>query len=228
MEFGAAPGPAEALRGLAEGPDSVAWSYLAREYGRAITVMAERMLRDRALAEDACQETLLQVRTHAGRFRAPKGDADAGARSWLFHVAYNVARKIARSRDRALRPRQGVAVAGRGGPGREALMEAVREEVLQLPESYVFNGRQVSREEYERRTEDARRQFEAMCDRINREGNGSSASSSSASSSVSEGPAGRSEEYLVNGREVTREEFERHVRDNARLLPALGFGLHGK
>ncbi|MCZ7648411.1 MAG: hypothetical protein M5U26_24655 [Planctomycetota bacterium] len=59
---------AEALKRLARQRDLEAWTVLLERHGAAIQRVSRRILGDDALAEDACQETLLQLRDRAGAF----------------------------------------------------------------------------------------------------------------------------------------------------------------
>src|SRR3954464_14563265 len=96
---------AEALRRLAARRDPEAWEALIVQCGPDIQRVTRRILGDAALAEDACQETLLQIRNHAGAFRAPATEeaAQLAARIWVMRIATNSALSLLRSRSRALR-----------------------------------------------------------------------------------------------------------------------------
>ncbi|MCZ7645855.1 MAG: sigma-70 family RNA polymerase sigma factor [Planctomycetota bacterium] len=125
-------GLAEALARLAEGPDREAWGALAAESGPALWSLARRLTGDDALADDIVQETLLQVRRHAARFRARPADRDGSARAWLLHVCANVALKLQRSeRRREKRERAAASVPSQCEPAQAVL----REEVASLPEN---------------------------------------------------------------------------------------------
>ncbi len=134
-------GAAEALRRLAEGPDAVAWAWLAEHEGPAMYRIAARMIGP-AAADDACQEALLHIRRGARHFRPPAaGDADAAARGWLLRVASNAAAMWLRSERRRVAREQQEA----DGPGaRRAVvppahasgdLDALREALAALPEA---------------------------------------------------------------------------------------------
>lgn len=84
---------AEALRRLAVRRDSEAWSAILHNHGVAILRLAQRLTGDKSLCDDVCQETLLQIRTHAGRFRPPERaqEVEAAARGWVMCIAYRTA-----------------------------------------------------------------------------------------------------------------------------------------
>jgi RNA polymerase sigma-70 factor (ECF subfamily) len=65
--------------------------------------LAARLTGDATLADDAVQETLLQIRDHAGSFRPPEADPDSAARRWIMGVAANVSANLVRKRARTLR-----------------------------------------------------------------------------------------------------------------------------
>lgn len=96
---------ADALGRLARNRDPVAWEALLLQCGPDIQRVTRRILGDAALAEDACQETLLQLRAHAGSFKAPvpPQQAQFAARIWIMRIASNTAISLARSRARARR-----------------------------------------------------------------------------------------------------------------------------
>jgi len=79
----------EALRRIASFRDDAAWSAILLNHGAGILRMAERIVGP-ALADDACQETLLQIRAHAQQFSVPPGarDAEGAARGWIMSIAY--------------------------------------------------------------------------------------------------------------------------------------------
>lgn len=91
-------GSAALLARLARARDAEAWMELLELHAPQIQRVARRILGDAALAEDACQETLLHVRDRAGLFVAPAESADAAARNWIMRVACNVALQMLRKR----------------------------------------------------------------------------------------------------------------------------------
>ena len=145
---------ADALRRLAKGPDDHAWSTVLNRHGVDILRATRRILGDPMSAEDACQETLLQVRDRAGQFRGPASriDAphapDATARNWIMRIACNTALHMLRQRKRSKLREQNVARETPtvidapellGGPqwngaDREELAAQVRAELADLPE----------------------------------------------------------------------------------------------
>jgi RNA polymerase sigma-70 factor (ECF subfamily) len=70
---------------------------LYRRYGPFIYARCARMLRDRAAAEDATQETFMRVHRHL--HKAPDSDA---ALAWVYRIATNYC--LNEIRDRRLRP----------------------------------------------------------------------------------------------------------------------------
>jgi RNA polymerase sigma-70 factor (ECF subfamily) len=73
---------------------------LYSEYGRFILSYVTALLRDRCLAEDVVQETMLRAWRHCGEFSAEKGSV----RGWLMKVAHNIA--VDRIRMRESRPKE--------------------------------------------------------------------------------------------------------------------------
>ena len=132
-------GPAEALGRLACRKDPEAWAALLDSCGSEITRIARRILTDRALAEDACQETLLHLRDHADRFKPLGLDPDVGARAWIMRMTAHIALQMLRSRKSMLKRedqvRREADVATSEVPeAREQLLEQVRLELAGLPE----------------------------------------------------------------------------------------------
>jgi RNA polymerase sigma-70 factor (ECF subfamily) len=135
----------EALRRLAQTRDPEAWAALLHRHGPELLRLARRITNDPGLAEDVCQETLLQVRQHAGKFRPPPGEqAPLAARTWIMRIAYHVALKLLRTRRRAAarEVREEVVARSRAagpGPAERAISkeeaQALRQEVEALPES---------------------------------------------------------------------------------------------
>lgn len=94
-----------ALRRLAASQDPEAWSAILETHGPGILNVARRITGDDALAEDVCQESLLQIRAHAGQYRPVGGptEQEATARGWIMRVACFTAFKMLRARERAQR-----------------------------------------------------------------------------------------------------------------------------
>jgi RNA polymerase sigma-70 factor, ECF subfamily len=93
----------EALGRLAADRDREAWGYVLEQVGPDIQRMAARLTGDSSMADDAIQETLLQIRDHAGRFIAPGMDGDAAARRWILAIAAHVSGNLVRTRQRRRR-----------------------------------------------------------------------------------------------------------------------------
>src|SRR5258708_17201007 len=62
-------------------------SQLFRDNGAFVLSYVTGLLRDRHLAEDVVQETMLRAWRHCGQLSAEKGSV----RSWLVRVAHNIA-----------------------------------------------------------------------------------------------------------------------------------------
>jgi RNA polymerase sigma-70 factor, ECF subfamily len=67
---------------------------LYRENGAFVLSYVTGLLKDRQLAEDVVQETMLRAWRHCGEFRPEKGSV----RGWLIRVAHNVAMDMVRMR----------------------------------------------------------------------------------------------------------------------------------
>ncbi|HEY3322001.1 MAG TPA: sigma-70 family RNA polymerase sigma factor [Planctomycetota bacterium] len=133
-----------ALQRLAQARDAEAWSAIIAAHGARILQMARRISPDEALCEDICQETLLQIREHAGAFRAPRPpcDAEASAGGWIMRITCCTAFKFLRQRGRS--SRREATAAGFVQMAAPAAVETamsqeqlalLRQEVEQLPES---------------------------------------------------------------------------------------------
>ena len=132
-------GVAEILKRISVSRDPEAWQALLEGHGQAMLGLARRISGDATLAEDICQETLLQIRDDAHQFRPLSADADVDARRWISRVTCHTALQMLRARRRAVRreerlqrerqqtPRNAL------GPEMETL-EAVRSELANLPE----------------------------------------------------------------------------------------------
>jgi len=91
----------QALQRLAQTRDPEAWGLLVEGHGTAMLQACRGILRDPALAEDACQEALLQLRDRAGQFRALGENPEAAARGWIMRLACNTALQMLRMRNTA-------------------------------------------------------------------------------------------------------------------------------
>lgn len=87
---------AEALQRLAQARDTQAWALLVERHGAEIQRVCRRVLRDESLTEDACQETLLQLRDRAGAFAPQGANPEAAARAWILQVACHTALHLLR------------------------------------------------------------------------------------------------------------------------------------
>jgi RNA polymerase sigma-70 factor (ECF subfamily) len=97
-------GTAECLLLMAQRRDGAAWEALVERHGMAIYSIALRILRDESLADDAVQETLLQVRDHAGQFQTPSAkNADRAAQHWIMQIAANTALQFLRRKQTSAR-----------------------------------------------------------------------------------------------------------------------------
>jgi RNA polymerase sigma-70 factor (ECF subfamily) len=74
-----AASPSEQLLALVAASDDRALAELYDRYGKVAYALALRILRDRALAEDAVQEAFVAIWRMAAQFRAERG----GARAWI-------------------------------------------------------------------------------------------------------------------------------------------------
>jgi RNA polymerase sigma-70 factor (ECF subfamily) len=84
----------EQLLARVGGGDAVAFGELWTRLGRPVLALAMRELGERPAAEDATQETFATVWRAAGTFDPERGTALA----WIFTIARNAARDIARRR----------------------------------------------------------------------------------------------------------------------------------
>ena len=76
----------------AEGDRREDMARLMEQYGSRLLRMCALQLGDRALAQDAVQETFLKAWRHIDSYRG-----EAGEMTWLFRIAVNVCRDLARS-----------------------------------------------------------------------------------------------------------------------------------
>lgn len=136
----------EALARLARERDPQAWSALIGRHGAAILRAAGRVTNDAALREDICQETLLQIRAHAGDFHPPgyphpSQDSEVFARAWVMRIACCTALKMIRTRARSAERETKLPPAVPPASPAETVVaqeqaEQVRREVAALPESH--------------------------------------------------------------------------------------------
>jgi RNA polymerase sigma-70 factor (ECF subfamily) len=105
MNKATTPDLAAALASLAETPDPEAWAFVLESIGSEIESLCGRLTGDAELAKDSLQDTLLQIRDHAGNFRLRPDDHDPGAaaRRWVLRVAANTAIKLLTSQARMRR-----------------------------------------------------------------------------------------------------------------------------
>ena len=95
-----------ALTRLAIARDPDAWARIVAQAGPELHRLALRLTGDAALADDAVQDALIQVRDGAGRYRA-RHDPDRDAWGWIMRVGINAA--LMRVRRRAVQRRREVA-----------------------------------------------------------------------------------------------------------------------
>jgi TIGR03009 family protein len=137
---GASAGPdcsdAELLRLYALRRDDDAFAALVQRHGRLVWGVCRRVLRQDADAEDAFQATFLALARHAAAVRA-----GVAVPSWLYRVAFRVALKAGRARDRrqtceteAVRPMH--ARPDDDDLSWRELRGVVEEELRRLPEKY--------------------------------------------------------------------------------------------
>ena len=140
------PSTVEALQRLALSRDAEAWEVLLQLHGAAILRVCRRVLGDEALAEDACQESLLQLRNLAGQFIAQQDDAELAARAWIMrvacHTALNMMRKqrgnLHRENVQARDEERMTRVEAADGIERmmnQERMEAVRQTLAEMPDA---------------------------------------------------------------------------------------------
>lgn len=102
-----------AAPGAADADAREALRELYDKYARAVATFAERLLGERAGAEDVLQETFLAVARRPDSFRAPPGargpEGDAAVRAWLLTIAANRVRDELRRRERRRRREGAVA-----------------------------------------------------------------------------------------------------------------------
>lgn len=95
------PSPeASVLVARAAGGDQEAWAALAALYGKRLYALARSRLRDDHLAEDVAQSVFV---TLAEKLKGPEGEGyreQGRFESWLFRIAMNRVRDIARKKQR--------------------------------------------------------------------------------------------------------------------------------
>ncbi len=99
---------------------------LVRRYQGLVVARAYAVLRDRAEAEDAAQETFLRAFRSLGQLRDPEAFAP-----WLLQTVFNVARRAA-----SRRARQPVALQEGDATDRRVVHAEVLEAISALPEGY--------------------------------------------------------------------------------------------
>jgi len=127
------PGPSEGFEGSAEAVllapeenvqlmlalragDAAAFDVLFRRWSGPLLRYLERMLRDRAVAEELVQEAFIRVHEARERYRP-----DARFSTWLYRIATNLAlNELRRPRHRAVHR------SADAGPGTEAVVDARR------------------------------------------------------------------------------------------------------
>jgi RNA polymerase sigma factor (sigma-70 family) len=131
-----------ALERLARSRDAEAWGFLLENIGADLQRLAARLTGESMLAEDAVQETLLQIRDHAGKFRNSADAHDAAARRWIFGVAANVCANLVRRRrhvrrsEAAAHMRPAMPERPEAATERNEQAEALRGALAELPERY--------------------------------------------------------------------------------------------
>ena len=127
LTLAALPRTVEALRRLAHSRDPEAWASLLEDHGTEILRVTQRILHDPDLAEDACQETLLQLRDLAGQFRPGGEDPEKAARIWIQRIACHTALHMLRKLRSARRREEAHARAGDLTPMAASHAQADRE-----------------------------------------------------------------------------------------------------
>lgn len=94
-------GLAAVLGRLALGREEAAWHTLLAQIGPDLQRLARRLTGNAALADDVIQESLLQIRDHAGWFIPRTADPDADARRWLLRLTTNTALHLLRGSRRS-------------------------------------------------------------------------------------------------------------------------------
>jgi RNA polymerase sigma-70 factor, ECF subfamily len=129
-------GSAALLADVAAG-NSDAWDDLVRTHAQTMFRVAMRLIGDRQLAEDACQEAFLLIRDHGRKFRPSGDDPDALAQAWIIravcYAAWTVRRTQRNKIRRDARAAEGHAMT-RTQPDHDdpVLLQQVRDQVEQL------------------------------------------------------------------------------------------------
>ncbi len=118
----------EALVARACAGDPMAYASIVDRHGRDAVAVACGLLRDRAEAEEAVQESFVRAWESLGTLRER-----AKFKGWFTAILYRVCRDVLRSRGRARKALSGAARPAGEAAGPEA---AVVEEALELPEEY--------------------------------------------------------------------------------------------
>lgn len=139
-------GLSQALARLAIQRDREAWASVIEQIGNDIWHLVVHMGCDRVLAEDVVQETLLQVRDHADRFRVRSDQPDRDARRWIMSVGANTYLMLLRGRRRSQarddRAAQDLLDSRQGQPNpdeqvsQRELVALVGREMAKLPDPY--------------------------------------------------------------------------------------------
>lgn len=138
----AAVGTANALQRLALNLDEWAWAFIVERHGSSMLRTALLITGDRSLAEDACQEAFLHIRSSAGRFQPKGDDHEAAATGWIMRIAANSALQLARSRRRRqhyeqkAREQTASAAKNQAGVSEENLGNELRSELMNLPDAH--------------------------------------------------------------------------------------------
>ncbi len=111
--------------------DLEAWGEIVRRYKEAVFAMTLAVLRNRADAEDATQEAFIRAYQKLGHY-----DLSRKFSTWLFTVAINVAKNLARKRRPDPLPKEIVSEDPAYAAWRDEVQVQVREVVWSLPEEY--------------------------------------------------------------------------------------------
>lgn len=111
---------------LAQGTDSAVWEVVIRDLEPSLRPLAARLCPDAVTAEDAIQETLIQIRRDAWQFQVKPGkDADRQALAWVQTIlSHSIQAQIRAAIRRAERHRRAQLAQGSPPPARDQLVEA--------------------------------------------------------------------------------------------------------
>jgi RNA polymerase sigma factor (sigma-70 family) len=126
---------AQAVLALARGADQQAWSFIVEHHAADMYRTAARITGERGLAEDACQEAFLHVRSGAARFRPNPSDPDGSARAWLVRIAASCALHLLRSRRRREHHERVAQTMAPRTEASTALDDALRDGLSELPDA---------------------------------------------------------------------------------------------